>query len=101
MNVEIVRVVVRRFRCGSDNDTPSDVVVSQEEVSAPVLKFAVANVREVAKTSAEGNLSDDTCVLRIGFEVFSHGADGTSRDGGLADGAKPLWRVACNLESVH
>ena len=92
---------MRRFRCGSDDDATGDVVAGQEEISAPALKLAVANVREVAKTSAEAHLSDDTCVMRIGFEVFSHGADGTSRDGGLADGAKPLWCVACNLESVH
>ena len=78
MNVEVARVVVRRLRCGSDNDTPSDVVVSQEEVSAPVLEFTIANFSEVAKTGAEGHLSDDVCVVRSGFEVLSHGADGAS-----------------------
>ena len=92
---------MRRFRCGSDDDATGDVVVGQEEISAPVLKLAVANVREVAKTSAESHLSDDTCVVIIGFEVFSHGADGTSCDGGHANGAKPLLCVACNLKGVE
>ena len=71
-------VVVRRFRSSLDDDIPSDIIVGQAVSSAPVLEFTVANSCEVWEVGAEAHFSDDVCIVRNGFDVIGHGADGSS-----------------------
>ena len=100
-DVVVPVVCVVRFWSGLNGNAAGDVVEGQQKVVAPVEPYAPAYAVEIRRASVEADCSDKSCVVKVGPEVVTHGADGASRYEGLANGTEPLRCPASNPEGVH
>ena len=97
--IPVVRVV--RFWSGLNGHAAGDVVEGQQKVVAPVEPCAPAYAVEVRRASVEADCSNKSCVVKVGPEVITHGANGAGRDDRFANGTEPLRSPASDLEGVH
>ena len=76
--IPVVRVV--RFWSGLNGHAASDVVESQQKVVAPVEPCAPAYAVKIWRTCVEADCSNKCCVVKVGPEMVTHGANGAGRD---------------------